>query len=267
MNYDINAVQIAMADSFSTIINRGAVNNEGSIIKRYLSEKKMIAAVMEGNYRQAVAVYKEMSTSDDDLSDMRARIPNDAERLRRNLAWLLNSELRISILLSRVPVTYVHIIASHFGMLVENAPIEMVMSDRLVDNMLNVYCYAVRKFNCNPQSEMVEKITNYILSNLQSDISLNQISQEFCYSPSYINRLLKRETGFTAVQYIKSQRIALAKMLLRMEDISIPDVATMVGYADYNYFSRVFKQLEGVSPLQYRKQLEPEDKENWSVFG
>ena len=69
----------------------------------------------------------------------------------------------------------------------------------------------------------------------------------------YLTRIFKEQYGITINNYIQQQRITLAKQLLRFSDLTIDKIGIECGMNDANYFSRMFKQMEGISPGNYRK--------------
>lgn len=97
------------------------------------------------------------------------------------------------------------------------------------------------------------QITDYIALHLRDELSLNQIAEDLHFSAAYVNRMLKKETGYPTIQYIKRTRITLAKSMLLFQELSIADVAVLAGYPDCSYFCCVFRQIEGISPAQYRE--------------
>lgn len=161
--------------------------------------------------------------------------------------------LRVSLLSSQIPVIHIHVISTHFGILLEEAPVEYLREERILHRIIEAYCYYAGEFSGASYSETVSKITDYIIIHINEDLSLHRIADAFHFSPAYVNRILKKETGCTTVAYIKKSRIFLAKTLLHFGDLTIADIAVSVGYSDCNYFCRVFKQLEGISPLQFRQ--------------
>ena len=66
--------------------------------------------------------------------------------------------------------------------------------------------------------------------------------------------MFKQQVGCNLMLYLAQARMTQAKKLLAQRDLSITDVAQMVGYDDYAYFSRVFKRMEGKSPRVYREE-------------
>jgi Response regulator containing CheY-like receiver domain and AraC-type DNA-binding domain len=100
-----------------------------------------------------------------------------------------------------------------------------------------------------------DRILEYIDKNFQREISLCDLGEISGFNASYISQLFPKKTGLTLTGYISRVRIEKAKGLLRNSDISIGEVAFAVGFKDQNYFSRVFRDCQGVSPKEYRKQL------------
>jgi len=102
--------------------------------------------------------------------------------------------------------------------------------------------------------DIVCRVRAYIDENYAEDISLSMLARRFSVDDSYLSRTFKQQTGCNLMLYLASARIAQAKRLLAQKDLSITDVAQLVGYDDYAYFSRVFKRMEGRSPRAYREE-------------
>jgi AraC-like DNA-binding protein len=67
------------------------------------------------------------------------------------------------------------------------------------------------------------------------------------------SRAFKRATGRTCTRYIASERIRLAKRLLKSDGGLVKEIANRVGFRNPNYFARRFRELEGLSPSSYRR--------------
>uniref|UniRef100_UPI0040575C77 response regulator transcription factor n=1 Tax=Agathobacter sp. TaxID=2021311 RepID=UPI0040575C77 len=100
-----------------------------------------------------------------------------------------------------------------------------------------------------------ELMNSYIEEHYTEDISMHDMAKEMNYSDAYFCKLFKQcfKENFTA--YLASYRIEKAKRLLEDMRMNIKDVGKAVGYADSNYFSRVFKRAEGCTPSEYRMQI------------
>lgn len=103
--------------------------------------------------------------------------------------------------------------------------------------------------------DIVKKAKSFIDDNYRDQISLSLLSSRFNIADSYLSHMFKEVIGQNMMLYLASVRIQHAKELLLNQDISITEIAIMVGYDDYSYFSRVFRKLEGTSPRAYREKM------------
>ena len=82
---------------------------------------------------------------------------------------------------------------------------------------------------------------------------MGDIAEVVYLNPQYMVRLFKKKEGISILEYITNARVKMASDLLRETDYSIYQVASLVGYFNYSYFSRVFKKIIGKSPQEYKK--------------
>ncbi|MDP3179428.1 MAG: response regulator [Spirochaetaceae bacterium] len=85
------------------------------------------------------------------------------------------------------------------------------------------------------------------------DLCLEEVAGEIQISPSYLSRLMKRETGFSFVEYMNRIRIRKATLLMSDPSAKAFEVAERVGYRSQHYFCRAFKKVTGTSPTDHRK--------------
>ena len=97
-----------------------------------------------------------------------------------------------------------------------------------------------------------EAVLQYIKNNL-STVTLENIAAHFGYSTAHLSRLIKKYTGSSFSTYLMLERITRAEHLLAKTDIAITKVPATIGIESKEYFSRVFKKYNNVSPSQYRK--------------
>lgn len=98
-----------------------------------------------------------------------------------------------------------------------------------------------------------EQVREFIEAHYKEDISCQHIAKEFFISQEHLSRTFKQKYGVSPSAYIQDCRIREGKRLLMTTPLSITDVAARIGYANYSYFSNVFKQATGMSPVEYRK--------------
>ena len=104
----------------------------------------------------------------------------------------------------------------------------------------------------NPE---IEQAIRFFNENYASDIVMNQYAKDHNISISWFTRCFKQHTGMSPTQYLISLRIQNALSLLE-STYNISEIASVVGFHDPLYFSRLFKKQIGVSPERYRNQLE-----------
>ncbi len=100
----------------------------------------------------------------------------------------------------------------------------------------------------------IQKAIDFISENLDSSLNLDMICQNVFLTKPYFCNLFKSALGITVSQYITDRRIAMAKDLLSSSDMSVSQVGISCGFANFSYFSRVFKEKCGMTPSEYRKQ-------------
>ena len=106
--------------------------------------------------------------------------------------------------------------------------------------------------NDQRERHVLQKVHEWIRINAFEDISVNQIADQFNYSPSYLSTIYKQHFGISITTQISKIRIERAEELLLSTSMSVQQVAEASGYNDAKYFMRVFKQHTGLTPTRYR---------------
>lgn len=102
------------------------------------------------------------------------------------------------------------------------------------------------------QNNAIAQVIDYIRKNLKEDINLKHLSDKACMSTTSFYRFFKRELGMSPIEFVLSEKIKYAKKLLKNQSIQINEVCYLSGFDDANYFIRLFKKHEGVTPKQYQ---------------
>ena len=95
-------------------------------------------------------------------------------------------------------------------------------------------------------------IKDYIDRNYKKDISAKDVAGILGYSDVYFSKVFKQLFDDNFINYLTKIRIDRAKLLLKDISFNIKEVGKSVGYADSNYFTKVFKRSIGISPSEYR---------------
>lgn len=99
----------------------------------------------------------------------------------------------------------------------------------------------------------LQDIKDYIDRNYAEKITLDHLAEQFFINKFYLTRIFKEQFGISVTSYMLQVRITHAKQLLRFTHMSISEIALECGMNDANYFSRMFRKIEGTSPGDFRK--------------
>lgn len=102
----------------------------------------------------------------------------------------------------------------------------------------------------------LKKVTNYIKENYWMELSLSDLAAMVNLSPAYFCSLFKESYGISPINYLHNVRVECAKQLLEDTNKSVTDIAFEVGYQSIHYFSRYFKNHEGISPNDFRRRTQ-----------
>lgn len=122
-------------------------------------------------------------------------------------------------------------------------------------SLVSRYTAEQRMSSDNEQSKPVEAIINYINKNYNKPITIEELANIVGYAPRYIFKFFRKVTSVTPVKYINLVRIQKAKELILSTSYKMNEIAEKVGFSDVYYFSRVFKAIEGKSPMQFKKEV------------
>ena len=111
-----------------------------------------------------------------------------------------------------------------------------------------------RGYSSNAPKKMdISSVKSFLDEHYKEKLSLESMASHFFIDKHYLARLFKEQYGVTLVTYLQQVRITHAKRMLRFTNKSIEEIGLECGIGELNYFSRVFKKLEGVSPSEFRR--------------
>lgn len=107
--------------------------------------------------------------------------------------------------------------------------------------------------NNAPKRQNLQHIKEYLDQHYTEKISLDELAERFFINKFYLTRIFKEQFGTSINNYLLKIRITHAKQLLRFTDQTIETISSECGIKDANYFSRMFKKIEGISPGEFRR--------------
>ncbi len=101
---------------------------------------------------------------------------------------------------------------------------------------------------------LIGKALDYMRGNLHRDITRDSTAQHAGISPGHFSYLLKERTGRSFTELLRQCRVDMACELLAHSENTLADIADRCGFCDQSYFTRVFRDVKGVTPRQFREQ-------------
>lgn len=109
----------------------------------------------------------------------------------------------------------------------------------------------------NPQTvsgnRQCAAVRRYIDLHFKEALTLEQLAGEAHMNKYYLSHAFKREYGVSPINYMISRRIEESKYLLAETDLSMSQIAQLLGFSSLSYFSQVFRRTQSVSPMEYRQ--------------
>ena len=99
----------------------------------------------------------------------------------------------------------------------------------------------------------VEIAKNYIMVNIDKEISREDIAKSVYLNPDYLSRIFKKKEGTSLIDYLIRCRMDKARQLLEKSDLTVSEVASSVGYNNFSHFSKLFRKRVGINPDAYRR--------------
>lgn len=104
---------------------------------------------------------------------------------------------------------------------------------------------------------MIDQIEDYLINHLEKDNSIITICTRFNISQPYLSKIFKKYKKCTYNDFLNNLKIETAKRLLKeRQDLLVGNIAMSIGFSDQFYFSKVFKGVVGITPTEFRKQVE-----------
>lgn len=100
---------------------------------------------------------------------------------------------------------------------------------------------------------VAEKVIEYVDHHYREEIRREEIAEKVYLNSDYLSRIFKKETGMSISTYILKKRVEEAQKLLTESNLPINTVALYVGYSNFSYFTKMFKDNTGMAPLEYRR--------------
>lgn len=219
------------------------------IEQRYQVEDRLLYAVQCGDTNKALELYTNFLNF--------KLVPRTPDPLRnsKNLLFVMNTLLRKAVQKNYVHPYHIDELSTQLAIKIE-AMSSPEHSQLLGREMIRKYCNLVQNYSLRNYSPLIQKVVNHVDFHHTESLSLKVLAELFSVSPSYLSGLFKKEIKITLTDYINQKRIEHSLILLNTTSLPIQNVAEQVGFSDVNYFTRTFKKFKGMSPREYRMEIQ-----------
>lgn len=115
------------------------------------------------------------------------------------------------------------------------------------------YFYPAERSDAILKKQNLDPIRDYLDTHYTEKVSLDALADQFFISKFYLTRVFKEQYGVSINTYVLNLRITKAKQMLRFTDKKLEDIGYQCGLGAPHYFSRIFKQVEGITPSEFRE--------------
>lgn len=180
------------------------------------------------------------------------------DHINANSQTLTEMQLTIHGIFQRL----VHIIAVNHPYVTSYIPLEKICTlehpPKDMHNLVEIFNsrlillhQQLLEFNPGTSCRSINEIWYYVISNIESSLTLQTVSEKFYINKKYLSALFKKETGMCYIDFTTYFKIERAKMLLSYTDLKIYSIAEKLGFTNTEYFSKVFKKQTGIPPSSF----------------
>ncbi len=180
------------------------------------------------------------------------RVPNNKIRAFKNILLSHNTLYSYAAELGGLSPWQSHFMSEKYAIIIEHAE-TVPQLEKIHTNMMMEYADPAIRFRESKNLTIVEKAENFIETNFAEDLSIEEIAEKLHVHPSHLMRSFKKEKGITISHYRNVRRIKEAKELILHTNLSMTEIAFMIGFNNSQYFSKFFKEHEGLSPIEFKK--------------
>ncbi len=103
------------------------------------------------------------------------------------------------------------------------------------------------------ENPTIRRLADYVTVNLDKELSLESLSEKLYISKTYLSELFKSKTGSAITEYLTRVKMEKARNIITEKHLKTKEVASMLGYKDFVYFSKIYKKYWGTTPGQVNK--------------
>lgn len=219
--------------------------------QRYHIEQEMIEAVERGDLENAQRKLSLLGRA-----GLRSR-SGSTVRDAKDYLIVINTLCRRAAFKAGIHPYYIDRLSGKLNLQIENCVSYQEMRRlQLQSKIIRQYCMLIRNQSTAGFSPAIRKVMNYISIHENEPLTLAGIAQATGMNRGYLSGLFHKETGETLTDYLHARKIRNAIFLMNTGRTNISEIASLCGFDNVNYFTRLFGKVKGMPPTAYLKMLE-----------
>lgn len=213
----------------------------------YVLESRLRDFIVAGDFESARSVLKEINANE------RAKLAGDRLRSLKNSLIASCTIYTRAAIDGGVDAELAFTMSDTFIRRVE-ATLEEESLAGLELGMVREFAQLVRRYRDSSRDILVTRALRAAHVGIMEAISLREIARNLGVSEQYLSSHFAQKMGTPFSAYVRRMKVEEAKIFLRSTDLEIMEIAENLGFSRQSYFSRVFKEIEGMTPSEYRRQ-------------
>lgn len=124
----------------------------------------------------------------------------------------------------------------------------------LADEAKREFCRRVQKQSALPAADgRIQKAIRYIRIHCTRKLTLEEVAAQTGLTREYFSTLFHAQMGMTVSACIRWEKVQLAKQMLADTDVRLAEISSLLAFSSQSHFQRVFRQVEGCTPMEYRR--------------
>lgn len=170
---------------------------------------------------------------------------------KRNDLMIWNVILAREVITNGTSKQYIHTLYNKFYRIIQ-ATSPLTSLQKIEIDMINSYFDILINYLELKDNLVINKIIGYLYFHIEDKITLENIATDLKISIGYLSSTFKKNIGTTVMKYFKQLKIDRAKVLLITTDKNILEISTLLCFCDQGNFTKTFKSIVGITPLEYR---------------
>ncbi|OAB43541.1 AraC family transcriptional regulator [Paenibacillus antarcticus] len=235
-------------------MNRNGLTPEYIESVHHLREK-LLYGIQTGDRNLIIEYERDASQKfRDEPLNILNRVPNNKVRSYKNILLSHNTLYSYAAEKGGLSPLQSHFSSEKYAIMIEHAE-NIAELDKIHSNMVTEYSDTTIRKSKRDNLSIVQKAENYIEMNFAEDISMEEMAGKLHVHSSHLMRVFKKEKGITISNYRNMRRIKEAKELILFSNLSMTEISMMIGFSTPQYYSKFFKEVEGVTPLEFKKKI------------